>query len=185
MRVITGTARGCRLTTLAGVDTRPTTDKVKEGLFSAIQFDIEGRRVLDLYAGSGQLGIEALSRGASGCVFVDRNPEATAIIKQNLQKTVLMTKAQVVATDALSFLDRPKDRFDLVFIDPPYASGMLLPALKKVADLVNDGGIIVCESDEDAILPDKVDRFTLDRVRSYGRVRVWIYRYTSAEGECD
>ena len=184
MRVITGTARGCRLSTLAGEDTRPTTDKVKEGLFSAIQFDIEGRRVLDLYAGSGQLGIEALSRGASGCVFVDRNPEATAIIKQNLQKTALMTKAQVVATDALSYLERPKDRFDLVFIDPPYAAGALLPTLEKVVDLVNDGGIIVCESDEDTILPEKADRFTLDRVRRYGRVHVWIYRYTSVEGEC-
>lgn len=184
MRVITGTARGCRLTTLAGEDTRPTTDKVKEGLFSAIQFDIEGRRTLDLYAGSGQLGIEALSRGASGCVFVDRNPEATAIIKQNLQKTGLMAKAQVVATDALSFLDRPKDRFDLVFLDPPYASDMLLPALEKVAHLVNDGGIIVCESDEDAALPDKVNRFTLDRVRSYGRVRIWIYHYMTTEGDC-
>lgn len=183
MRVITGTARGCRLTTLAGEDTRPTTDKVKEGLFSAIQFDIEGRRVLDLYAGSGQLGIEALSRGASGCVFVDRNPEATSIIKQNLQKTGLMAKSQVVATDALSFLDRPKDRFDLVFIDPPYASGVLLPTLKKVVNFVSDGGIIVCESDEDAVLPDKLDRFTLDRVRRYGRVHIWIYRYLTAEEE--
>lgn len=184
MRVITGTARGCRLTTLAGEETRPTTDKVKEGLFSAIQFDIEGRRVLDLYAGSGQLGIEALSRGASGCVFVDRNPEATAIIKQNLQKSGLMVKAQVVATDALSFLDRPKDRFDLVFLDPPYASGVLLPTLMKAVNYVNDGGIIICESDEDVNLPDKVGHFTLDRVRRYGRVHIWIYRYLTIEEEC-
>ena len=184
MRVITGTARGCRLTTLAGEDTRPTTDKVKEGLFSAIQFDIEGRRVLDLYAGSGQLGIEALSRGAAGCVFVDRNAEATAIIKQNLQKTGLMAMSQVVTTDVLSYLERPKDRFDLVFIDPPYALGALLPTLEKVTGLVNDGGIIVCESDEDAVLPDKVDRFTLDRVRRYGRVHIWIYRYIITEEEC-
>ncbi len=176
MRVITGIARGCRLSTLPGEDTRPTTDKVKEGLFSAIQFDIEGRRVLDLYAGSGQLGIEALSRGAAGCVFVDRNPEATAVIKNNLQKTGLMSQAQVLTTDAVSYLDRPKDAFDLVFIDPPYASDLLLPTLQKVAAFVKDGGTIVCESDENADLPDKVDRFTLDRIRGYGRVRVWIYR---------
>lgn len=181
MRVITGLARGCRLTTLPGEDTRPTTDKVKEGLFSAIQFDIEGRRVLDLFAGSGQLGIEALSRGASGCVFVDRNPEAVAIIKQNLQKTALSPLSQVVATDALSYLERPKDSFDLVFLDPPYASELLLPTLMKAAKLVNDGGILVCESDEETLLPDKVDRFTLDRVRRYGRIHIWIYRYLTKE----
>ncbi len=183
MRVITGSARGCRLSTLSGEDTRPTTDKVKEGLFSAIQFDIEGRRVLDLFAGSGQLGIESLSRGASGCVFVDRNPEATAVIKQNLQKTGLMALSQVVATDALSYLERPKDRFDLVFLDPPYSADLLLPTLQKVTRFINDGGIIVCESDEEANLPDKVDRFTLDRVRRYGRIHVWIYRYVSTEEE--
>ena len=182
MRVITGSARGCRLITLPGEDTRPTTDKVKEGLFSAIQFDIEGRRVLDLYAGSGQLGIEALSRGASGCVFIDRNPEAVTVIKQNLQRTTLSSLSQVVATDALTYLERPKDTFDLVFLDPPYASGLLLPTLEKVAKHVNDGGILVCESDEETGLPDKVDRFTLDRVRRYGRIYIWIYRY-SAEGE--
>lgn len=179
MRVITGSARGCRLSTLSGEDTRPTTDKVKEGLFSAIQFDIEGRRVLDLFAGSGQLGIEALSRGASGCVFVDRNPEATSVIKQNLQKTGLMTRSQVIATDALLYLERPKDQFDLVFLDPPYSAGLLLSSLEKVAKFVKDGGIIVCESDEEANLPDKADRFTLDRVRRYGRIHVWIYRYIS------
>lgn len=183
MRVITGSARGCRLTTLPGEDTRPTTDKVKEGLFSAIQFDIEGRRVLDLYAGSGQLGIEALSRGASGCVFVDRNPEATSVIKQNLQKAGLMSRSQIVATDALSYLERPKDRFDLIFLDPPYSAGLLLPSLQKAAAFVNDGGIIVCESDGTASLPDKVDRFTLDRVRKYGRIQVHIYRYLVTEGE--
>ncbi len=182
MRVITGTARGCRLTTLPGEDTRPTTDKVKEGVFSAIQFDIEGRRVLDLYAGSGQLGIEALSRGASGCVFVDRNPEVVSIIKQNLQKCRLTANAQVVATDALSFLERPKDAFDLVFLDPPYAAGLLQPTLEKVVKWVNDGGILVCESDADAVLPDKVDRFTLDRVRRYGRVCIWVYRYIAEKG---
>lgn len=181
MRVITGSARGCRLITLPGEDTRPTTDKVKEGLFSAIQFDIEGRRVLDLYAGSGQLGIEALSRGALGCVFIDRNPESVTVIKQNLQRTALSSLSQVVAADALTYLERPKDTFDLVFLDPPYASGLLLPTLEKVAKHVNDGGILVCESDEEKGLPDKVDRFTLDRVRRYGRIHIWIYRYSVEE----
>lgn len=183
MRVITGSARGCRLMTLNGERTRPTTDKVKEGLFSAIQFDIEGRRVLDLFAGSGQLGIEALSRGAAGCVFVDSNPEAVSVIKQNLQKCGLSSISQVVSTDACSFLERPKDTFDLVFLDPPYDSGLLLPTMQKVAPLINDGGILICESDEDMNLPDRIDRFTLDRVRRYGRVHIWIYRYFAEKGE--
>ena len=143
MRVITGLARGRRLETLPGEATRPTAEKVKESLFSAIQFDIEGRRVLDLFAGSGQLGIEALSRGASGCVFVDKNTEAVKIIRRNLQNTGLSSAAQVLGTDALSYLTRPGDRFDLVFLDPPYAAELLLPALNKVAPWVNDGGIIV------------------------------------------
>ena len=181
MRVITGTARGCRLDTLPGLDTRPTLDKVKEGLFSAIQFDIEGRRVLDLFAGSGQLGIEALSRGAAYCVFVDRNPAAVPIIRGNLQRAHLAPVAQVIGTDSMIYLDHLKECFDLVFLDPPYASEMLIPALHKVASLVNDGGIIVCESDGAATLPDTVDRFALDRTYRYGKVTVWIYRYISGE----
>ena len=178
MRVITGSARGCRLDTLTGDDTRPTAEKVKEGLFSAIQFDIEGRRVLDLYAGSGQLGIEALSRGAQSCIFVDRNPAAVQIIRQNLQRARLAQLAQGVGTDALSYLTRPKERFDLVFLDPPYSLGLLLPTLEKVAPLVSDGGLIVCESDDTIDLPPTVDgRFMLQKTYRYGRIRLWLYRY--------
>lgn len=178
MRVITGLARGRRLETLPGEDvTRPTSEKVKESLFSAIQFDIEGRRVLDLFAGSGQLGIEALSRGASGCVFVDKNTEAVKVIRRNLQHTGLSASAQVLGTDALSYLTRPGDRFDLVFLDPPYAAEMLLPALNKVAPLVNDGGIIVCETEDGVELPQRVDRFAVARTYRFGRIFVWVYRY--------
>lgn len=165
--------------TLPGDDTRPTSEKVKEGLFSAIQFDIEGRRVLDLFAGSGQLGIEALSRGAQSCIFVDRNPAAVQVIRQNLQRARLSQSAQVVGTDALSYLTMPKERFDLVFLDPPYALGLLLPTLQKVAPLVNDGGLIVCESDDSITLPDTVDdRFLLKKTYRYGRIRLWVYRYS-------
>ena len=182
MRVITGLARGRRLDTLPGEATRPTSEKVKESLFSAIQFDIEGRRVLDLFAGSGQLGIEALSRGASGCVFVDKNTEAVKIIRQNLQHTGLSASAQVLGTDALSYLTRPGDRFDLVFLDPPYAAELLVPALNKVAPLVNDGGIIVCETEDGIALPQRVDRFAVAKTYRFGRIFVWLYRY-SVEGE--
>ena len=165
------------------METRPTTSRVKDGLFSAIQFDIEGRRVLDLFAGSGQLGIEALSRGASGCVFVDQNPEAIQVIRQNLQKTGLAAHSQVVGTDALTYLTRPKDTFDLVFLDPPYSSELLLPALEKVAPLVNDGGILICETDDTATLPEQVDRFGLSRTYRFGRIHVWLYRYQPPEEE--
>ena len=181
MRVITGVARGRRLETLPGEVTRPTGEKVKESLFSAIQFDIEGRKVLDLFAGSGQLGIEALSRGAKGCIFVDKNTEAVQIIKRNLQHTGLMQKAQVLGTDALTYLNRPGDRFDLVFLDPPYAAELLEPALNKVAPLVNDGGILICETDDTAELPSQVDRFAVSRIYKFGHVRVWLYRYDPDE----
>lgn len=181
MRVITGLARGRRLETLPGDATRPTGEKVKESLFSAIQFDIEGRRVLDLFAGSGQLGIEALSRGAAGCVFVDKNTEAVQVIRRNLQHTGFAEKSQVLGTDALSYLTRPGDRFDLVFLDPPYASELILPVLEKVAPLVNDGGILVCETSAETEMPEAVDRFGLAKVYRYGQVRVWLYRYQTGE----
>lgn len=177
MRVITGLARGRRLETLPGETTRPTAEKVKESLFSAIQFDIEGRRVLDLFAGSGQLGIEALSRGASGCVFVDKNTDAVKVIRQNLQNTGFSALAQVLGTDAMAYLVRPGDRFDLVFLDPPYAAELLVPALTKVAPLVNDGGIIVCETEDGVELPQRVDRFAVARTYRFGRICVWVYRY--------
>lgn len=177
MRVITGLARGRRLETLPGEVTRPTSEKVKESLFSAIQFDVEGRRVLDLFAGSGQLGIEALSRGASGCVFVDKNTDAVKVIRQNLQHTGLAPLAQVLGTDAMSYLTRPGDRFDLVFLDPPYAAELLVPALTKVAPLVNDGGIIVCETEDGIELPQRVDRFAVAKTYRFGRIHVWLYRY--------
>ena len=180
MRVITGLARGSRLETLSGDATRPTAEKVKESLFSAIQFDIEGRRVLDLFAGSGQLGIEALSRGAAACVFVDKSTEAVQVIKRNLQHTHLYEKAQVVGAEALTYLTRPGERFDLVFLDPPYGADLLLPALDKVAPLVNDGGILVCETDREE-MPVQTDRFTLDRTYRYGRIYVHVYRYAVEE----
>lgn len=178
MRVITGSARGCRLETLAGEETRPTAERVKEAFFSAIQFDIEGRRTLDLFAGSGQLGIEALSRGASGCLFVDRNPQAVAVIRRNLQAAGLSAQAQVLAVDALSFLTRPGERFDLAFLDPPYAAGLLEEALCALEPHMNPGGVIVCENDGRQTPPDIVGAFRRARDYRYGRVHIWLYRWT-------
>lgn len=162
--------------TLTGLDTRPTVERVKEGIFSAISFEIEGRRVLDLFAGSGQMGIEALSRGARSCTFVDRNREAVAIVKQNLQTTKLFHNATVVCTDALELLTHQKEPFDLVLLDPPYADGLLLPCLEKLNRCVAVGGAVLCESDSQTDLPERVGSLTLQRTYRYGRVLVRLYR---------
>ena len=176
MRVITGTARGCRLETLAGEATRPTTDKVKEALFSAIQFDLPYKNVLDLFAGSGQLGIEALSRGAARCTFVDQNKKAVDIIRRNLQTTRLAEKAQVVTADALGFLARTSETFDVVFLDPPYASSLLLPALEGAVTKLRTGGMIICESDDGTVLPETVGTLSVYRTYKYGRIHITVYR---------
>ena len=146
MRVITGSARGRKLITLEGEDVRPTTDIVKEALFSIIQFEIEGRRVLDLFGGSGQLAIEALSRGADSAVIVDMSRKSIEIINQNLEHTGFSKKAVVVCADALSFLSRRTEKYDIAFLDPPYSVGILEKALEKTAPIMNEGGVIICEA---------------------------------------
>ena len=125
MRVITGTARGVPLKAPKGMDTRPTMDQVKEGIFSAIQFEVEGRTALDLFAGSGQLGIEALSRGAQRAVFVDRRTDAVKLIRENLALTRLEEGAKVVCGDSMAYLNALREKFDLIFLDPPYADDLL------------------------------------------------------------
>ena len=122
MRVITGTARGRKLLEPAGMDIRPTADVVKEAVFNIIQFDVEGRRVLDLFAGTGQLGIEALSRGAAECVFVDESAKAVKIVRENLSRCKL--EGRVMQTDAVSYLPRA-GIFDIIFLDPPYDTTLL------------------------------------------------------------
>jgi 16S rRNA (guanine(966)-N(2))-methyltransferase RsmD len=133
MRVITGTARGRTLKTPEGDHTRPTAERVKEAVFSIIQFEIEGRRVLDLFAGSGQLGIEALSRGATSAVFIESDKAAAEVVRENLQKTRLEDKATVLQTDAIAFLASTASVFDIVFLDPPYAANLLQKALTAAA----------------------------------------------------
>lgn len=181
MRVITGTARGRRLVTLEGNDVRPTTDKVKEALFSILQFELEGRQVLDLFAGSGQLGIEALSRGAAQCVFVDKSKAAIAVVRQNLETTQLSSQAHVLQTDSLTFLKGCGKRFDLAFLDPPYGTGLLQKALALIPDVMRPGGIIVCEAPLEETLPETVGRFSLYRDYKYSKVRLWVYREPEQE----
>lgn len=176
MRVITGTARGRVLKTLEGEDVRPTTDRVKEAIFSIIQFEIEGRQVLDLFAGSGQLGIEALSRGAEFAVFTDISEDAVKVIKQNLLHTGLDKKASVLRTDAEFFLRSSKKRFDIIFMDPPYSTGQLQSALPLAANAVSDGGVIICEHPFKEELPENADGFSVYRKYRYGKTGVTVYR---------
>ena len=174
MRVITGTARGHRLKTPENYDIRPTTDNVKESVFNIIQFDIEGRRVLDLFAGTGQLGIECLSRGAAEAVFIDENTAAVKIVKENL-KTCGFTAA-VLQQDALSYL-RHCGKFDLVFVDPPYDSGLYESVLETInsVDILSDGGIILCESRREKSLPDMRAPYRKKKEYNYGRVKLTVY----------
>ena len=176
MKVITGSLRGRMIQTLDGDATRPTTQRVKEALFSAIQFDIEGRRVLDAFAGSGQLGIEAISRGAASCVFVDSSREAAEIVRRNVTSLGIASQSTVLCQDTMQFLLRTTERFDIVFLDPPYASDLLESALTAAQNLLNPGGFVVCESDEKAQLPETVGELSLYRSYQYSHVKLWIYR---------
>lgn len=176
MRIITGIAKGKRLTTLDGLDVRPTPEKVKEGLFSALQFDIEGRRVLDLFAGSGQLSLEAVSRGAESAVLVDSSAAAVKVIKKNIADCGFEDKARVVQSDFLSFCAMCRDTFDIVFLDPPYNKGLLMSALKAVLPLMSDYGFIICEHPDGVVPEEKVGGFAVWRRYRYGKVHLTVYR---------
>lgn len=178
MRVITGLAKGRRLEELPGLDTRPTTGRVKEGLFSAIQFDIEGCRVLDLFAGTGQLGIEALSRGAAFCDFVDSAPAALKIVQRNIKTCGFEDRSACHGKDFTAFLTRSREKYGLIFLDPPYASGNLERALELITtiDIMVGNGIIVCESPADHILPDLADPYEKGKEYRYGKIKFTLYR---------
>ncbi len=176
MRVITGTARGAKLTAPEGYETRPTTEKVKEALFSAIQFDIEGRRVLDLFAGSGQLGIEALSRGAESAVFIDNGNNAVEIIKRNLKSAKLEQKATVFKTDYTMFLQSTDLTFDIVFLDPPYKANQMINAINTVNNRLSDYGMIICEHSTNEKLPEEIQNLSIFKTYKYGKTGITVYK---------
>ncbi len=178
MRVITGKARGVVLKTPDGMKTRPTADRVKEALFSIIQFDIPTAKVLDLFGGTGQLGIEALSRGATRAVFVDAGEDACRLIRENLRRTRLESSAMVIRSDYLQFLKTNKESFDIIFLDPPYAEVFLENALKMITeiDILQSGGIIVTERPLGKDLPWEFEGYTRSKDYKYGKVLLTIYR---------
>ena len=178
MRVITGKARGVVLKTPDGMQTRPTTDRVKEALFSIIQFDIPGCKVLDLFGGTGQLGIEALSRGASSAVFVDASDTACKLIRENLRRTKLESDGRVIRSDYMDFLKNSREKFDIILLDPPYAEVFLENALKFITeiDILQSNGIIVTERSLDKELPFDFEGFSRSKDYKYGNTLITLYR---------
>ena len=213
MRIITGTARGIKLTTLEGDTTRPTAERVKEAVFSMIQFEIEGRVVLDLFAGSGQLALEALSRGAAKATVIDASREAMNVIMDNAKKTRLFDRCRISCADYASFIRgaQGREKYDIVFLDPPYGAGLMPEALRKLdrGELFAPGAVIVCETDNgtdarpsrrnrseeeieakenEAILRDVFGgdetlaaRYTVQKSVSYGRARITLLRPAVSE----
>lgn len=187
MRIITGKAKGKRLLTLEGSDTRPTAERAKEAIFSSIQFDIEGRRVLDLFAGSGQMGLEALSRGAGEAMFVDSSLQAMDIVKENAKNTGMFDLSRFLVSDYRNYIRKAagKESFDLVFIDPPYASNSAADAAERIATagLCKSGCIVVCESETSVLtdLPSLLEKYREVKTSRYGRAFVTILELRSEE----
>ena len=175
MRVITGTARGRKLMEPKDMSVRPTTDMVKEAIFSILQFDVPGRRVLDLFAGTGQLGIEALSRGAKECVFVDNSAASLALVRKNLE--ICKMQAPVIRSDALAYLENC-GKFDLVLLDPPYHGGLYDKILQTLFrfDILNDGGIILVESMRGEPMPMAEPPYERGKTYHYGKISLTAYR---------
>lgn len=181
MRVITGSCRGKKLKALDTLDTRPTTDMVKEAVFSAVQFDVPGANVLDLFAGSGQLGIEALSRGADHCVFVDNNPAAVSIIKENIRDCGFVGSSRVLNMDSLEYLKVAKSGLDIVLIDPPYRNGLVEKALALLEPKLSDQAIVVCEHEKELVLNDEYGKMKVHKRYKYGKIAVTIFKIPMKE----
>ncbi len=182
MRIITGRARGTQLYAPEGDATRPTSERAKEAVFSALQFELTGRRVLDLFAGSGQMSLEALSRGAASAVLVDASPNAVEIIKKNVAKTHFERECTVLCADYADAVRRLQGRVDLVILDPPYAKHLIAPALRALTEAgkLEKNAIVVCESGESDIFAEDgalAARFTVRKTAKYGVAYVTILEY--------
>jgi 16S rRNA (guanine(966)-N(2))-methyltransferase RsmD len=183
LRIITGAAKGKKLITLEGEATRPTSERIKEAVFSSIQFDLEGRRVLDLFAGSGQLGLEALSRGAVSAFFTDSSREAIEIVKKNAAVCSFSDRCKYLVSDWRNYIRKAsgREKFDLVFVDPPYAMECCAEALERLekSGILADGAIVVLESGTEEIRPEAFANFECIKSTHYGKktfVNIFIFR---------
>lgn len=178
LRVISGSARGKKLISTEGFGVRPTLDRVKESLFNMIAFDVPEASVLDLFCGSGALGIEALSRGAASCVFVDKSSDSIAVTKQNLSGTRLFDRATTVLVDSLEFLKTTGQTFDIIFVDPPYQAQLYGAVLQEIAkrQLLASDGIIILESAESDPPDIPASLFSQVREKKYGKVKIFLIK---------
>lgn len=181
MRVISGKVRGLKLNTPKNEDVRPTTDRVKESLFNMINPYIMESNVLDLFAGTGSLGIECLSRGANNCVFVDVSKESISIVKSNIKKARVENESTVLNLDFKDAIGRLKvqgNKFDVIFMDPPYYKNMFIDALLKIDDtsLLNEDGIIVIEHDSKDVFPESIGRLEKTKDKKYGNTTITFYK---------
>ena len=176
MRVITGSAHGMRLEAPEGMDVRPTTDKVKESIFNIVQFDIPDSTVLDLFAGCGQLGIEALSRGAKKAYFIDSSSKSLEFVRRNLEHTHFENMAEVRNADSLQFLKSTAETFDIAFLDPPYRKQITAGALPLLAEKMSEEGVIVCETAFEEELPETVGKFGVFKEYKYGKIKLTLYK---------
>lgn len=176
MRIISGCRRGHKLHEFAGDDVRPTTDRVKEAIFNLIQFDISNAAVLDMFAGSGALSLEALSRGAKFATLIDSDKNSVSIIKKNIEELRFGDVCEVRTQSCLDYAKGTDKSFDIIFLDPPYNRGLIEPALKAIADndLLNEDGIIVLESDNTDFKSD-FNGLAIKKQKKYGRTYITIY----------
>lgn len=183
MRVVSGSARGVSLISLEGLETRPTTDRVKESMFNVLQFELYGKRILDLFAGSGALGIEALSRGAAEATFVDQSKKALDVVQKNLKQTRLEGQAVLVCEGFERFLKRTDNPFDIVFLDPPYASDFAAKAVGLLLErgLLSDRAVVVLEHDREQADTDRLLAAFTKKTYRYGKTFVTFYRNEGAE----
>ena len=182
MRVITGEVRGKKLKALDGEETtRPTTDMVKESIFSIIQFDVPQANVLDLFAGSGQLGIEAISRGAKHCVFVESNREAYNVVKENVLDCKFTDRARILNMDAFEYLKMAKRDIDVALLDPPYRNGIIEKVMPLLESLMSDNAVVVCEHERKLELPDSFGRLVKHKTYNYGKMSLTVYKTVSSE----
>lgn len=181
MRVIAGNAKGRKLKTLDGLEVRPTTDKVKEAIFSSIQFELPGAIVLDLFSGSGQMGIEAISCGAKQVAFVDCSSRSLDVTRENLTQLDLLQQAQLYLSDASAFLQTTAQQFDIAILDPPYRKGILSSVLPILETKLRDGGIVICEHEVGLKIPETVESLVFQKQRKYSAVLVTTYRCRRGE----
>lgn len=176
MRIISGKNKGRKLKTLEGMNTRPTADRVKESLFNILNNKFIDSVVLDLFAGSGALGLEALSRGANRCVFVDSSKEAIKIIQENIKACRFDEQSTVLNMDYLVAMQKlTKQKFDIIFVDPPYLNNIELVVLDKIKSLLLDDGILIIETDEKTLLPESINGLVKNDERKYGRTILHFY----------